>query len=100
MPRMAAHPLDPLSPISGLKIIVDMNSLEVLEIEDHHDYGLLRWLVNTIRDFAALSSVPISSRWKLAGPRASHSASTAMSCAGRSGPCGFDHYRRNAFDIG
>jgi primary-amine oxidase len=27
-------------PISGLKIIVDMNSLEVLEIEDHHDYGL------------------------------------------------------------
>jgi primary-amine oxidase len=27
-------------PISGLKIIVDMNTLEVLEIEDHHDYGL------------------------------------------------------------
>jgi len=27
-------------PISGLKIIIDMNSLEVLEIEDHHDYGL------------------------------------------------------------
>jgi primary-amine oxidase len=27
-------------PISGLKIIVDMNSLEVLEIEDHHDYSL------------------------------------------------------------
>jgi primary-amine oxidase len=27
-------------PISGLKIIVDVNSLEVLEIEDHHDYGL------------------------------------------------------------
>ena len=26
--------------ISGLKIIVDMNTLEVLEIEDHHDYGL------------------------------------------------------------
>jgi primary-amine oxidase len=26
-------------PISGLKIIVDMNTLEVLEIEDHHDYG-------------------------------------------------------------
>jgi primary-amine oxidase len=27
-------------PISGLKIIVDMNTLEVLEIEDHHDHGL------------------------------------------------------------
>ena len=27
-------------PISGLKIIVDVNTLEVLEIEDHHDYGL------------------------------------------------------------
>jgi len=27
-------------PISGLKIIVDMNTLEVLQIEDHHDYGL------------------------------------------------------------
>jgi primary-amine oxidase len=27
-------------PISGLKIIVDMNTLEVLEIDDHHDYGL------------------------------------------------------------
>src|SRR6185436_1033420 len=27
-------------PISGLKIIVDMNTLELLEIEDHHDYGL------------------------------------------------------------
>jgi primary-amine oxidase len=27
-------------PISGLKIIVDMNTLEMLEIEDHHDYGL------------------------------------------------------------
>jgi len=27
-------------PVSGLKIIVDMNTLEVLEIEDHHDYGL------------------------------------------------------------
>jgi primary-amine oxidase len=27
-------------PISGLKIIIDMNTLEVLEIEDHHDYGL------------------------------------------------------------
>jgi primary-amine oxidase len=26
--------------ISGLKIIVDVNTLEVLEIEDHHDYGL------------------------------------------------------------
>lgn len=26
-------------PISGLKVIVDMNNLEVLEIEDHHDYG-------------------------------------------------------------
>ena len=24
----------------GLKIIVDMNTLELLEIEDHHDYGL------------------------------------------------------------
>jgi primary-amine oxidase len=27
-------------PISGLKIVVDMNTLEVLEIDDHHDYGL------------------------------------------------------------
>ena len=27
-------------PISGLKLIVDMNTLELLEIEDHHDYGL------------------------------------------------------------
>jgi primary-amine oxidase len=27
-------------PIAGLKIIVDMNTLEVLEIEDDHDYGL------------------------------------------------------------
>ncbi len=27
-------------PVSGLKVIVDMNTLEVLEIEDHHDYGL------------------------------------------------------------
>jgi primary-amine oxidase len=27
-------------PVSGLKIIVDMNTLEVLEIEDHHDYGV------------------------------------------------------------
>ena len=26
-------------PVSGLKIIVDMNTLEVLDIEDHHDYG-------------------------------------------------------------
>ena len=27
-------------PISGLKIIIDMNTLELLEIEDHYDYGL------------------------------------------------------------
>ncbi|MGB7450364.1 MAG: primary-amine oxidase [Ornithinimicrobium sp.] len=27
-------------PVSGLKVIVDMNSLEVLQVEDHHDYGL------------------------------------------------------------
>jgi primary-amine oxidase len=27
-------------PVSGLKIIVDMNTFEVLQIEDHHDYGL------------------------------------------------------------
>jgi len=27
-------------PISGLKLIVDMNSMELLEIEDHHDHGL------------------------------------------------------------
>ena len=27
-------------PVSGLKIIVDMNTNEVLEIEDHHDVGL------------------------------------------------------------
>ncbi len=27
-------------PVSGLKIILDMNTLEVLQIEDHHDYGL------------------------------------------------------------
>jgi primary-amine oxidase len=26
-------------PISGLKLVVDMNTLELLEIEDHHDYG-------------------------------------------------------------
>lgn len=26
-------------PVSGLKIVVDMNTMEVLEIEDHHDYG-------------------------------------------------------------
>ncbi len=26
-------------PVSGLKIIVDMNTLEVLDIEDHHDFG-------------------------------------------------------------
>jgi len=26
-------------PISGLKLIVDVNTLELLEIEDHHDYG-------------------------------------------------------------
>ncbi|MGB6004415.1 MAG: primary-amine oxidase [Ornithinimicrobium sp.] len=26
-------------PVSGLKVIVDMNTMEVLEIEDHHDYG-------------------------------------------------------------
>ena len=26
-------------PVSGLKIIVDMNTLELLEIEDDHDYG-------------------------------------------------------------
>ena len=26
-------------PVSGLKLIVDMNTLELLEIEDHHDYG-------------------------------------------------------------
>ncbi len=27
-------------PVAGLKIIVDLNSLEVLQIEDHHDDGL------------------------------------------------------------
>ena len=27
-------------PVSGLKFIVDMNTLELLEIEDHHDHGL------------------------------------------------------------
>lgn len=26
-------------PVSGLKVIVDLNTLEVLDIEDHHDYG-------------------------------------------------------------
>ena len=26
-------------PISGLKLVIDMNTLELLEIEDHHDYG-------------------------------------------------------------
>ena len=26
-------------PLSGLKVIVDVNTLELLEIEDHHDYG-------------------------------------------------------------
>jgi primary-amine oxidase len=26
-------------PVSGLKIIVDLNTLEVLELDDHHDYG-------------------------------------------------------------
>ncbi len=27
-------------PVSGLKFIVDVNTLELLEIEDHHDHGL------------------------------------------------------------
>ena len=27
-------------PVSGLKVVVDMNTLEVLDIEDHHDHGL------------------------------------------------------------
>lgn len=27
-------------PVSGLKIVVDMNLLEVLQIEDHHDHGM------------------------------------------------------------
>ena len=26
-------------PLSGLKLIVDVNTMELLEIEDHHDYG-------------------------------------------------------------
>jgi primary-amine oxidase len=26
-------------PVSGLKVVVDMNTLELLEIENHHDYG-------------------------------------------------------------
>ncbi len=26
-------------PVSGLKVIVDMNTLELLELENHHDYG-------------------------------------------------------------
>ncbi len=27
-------------PVSGLKLVVDLNTLELLEIEDHHDHGL------------------------------------------------------------
>ena len=34
-------------PVSGLKIIVDLNTLEVLDIEDHHDYGRPRWTGST-----------------------------------------------------
>ena len=45
--------------ISGLKIIVDVNTLEVLEIEGHRrDYGLPRSMANTIRRYAAHRSAP------------------------------------------
>ena len=73
--------------VSGLKIIVDMNTLEVLEIEDHHDYGLPRSTANTIRRYAAHRSAQISSRSRSASPRASPSLSTATSCGGRTGQC-------------
>ncbi|MBK8446469.1 MAG: primary-amine oxidase [Micropruina sp.] len=36
-----AHGGNPYAhPVSGLKVVVDMNTEEVLEIEDHHDLGL------------------------------------------------------------
>ena len=76
-------------PISGLKIIVDVNTLEVLEIEDHHDYGLPEVDGEYDPRVRGSMSAPISSRWRSASRRGSPLLSMAMRCGGRTGRCGW-----------
>ena len=76
--------------ISGLKIIVDVNTLEVLEIEDHHDYGLPKVdgeydpRVRGTRERTDLKPLEISQ------PEGVSFTSMATSCGGRTGRCDWD----------
>jgi primary-amine oxidase len=60
-------------PVSGLKIIVDMNTLEVLEIEDHHDYGFPEVHGEYVPELAASRRGKTSRRCRSYSPRASRS---------------------------
>ena len=77
-------------PVAGLKLIVDMNTVELLEIEDDgvtpaaRGDGRVRARAGAGPDAARRTS----SRCTSPSPRASRSPSTATSCAGRAGRCG------------
>ncbi len=75
-------------PVSGLKVVVDVNTLELLEIENDHDHGQPRSTRSTSPGRGPASSAPTSSRCTSPSPKALRSPSRGPSSRGRTGPCG------------
>lgn len=72
-------------PVSGLKIVVDMNTMEVLEIEDHHDYGFPAVDAEYVPELRGITPRTDLKPWRSCSPRASRSWSTDRRSAGRTG---------------
>jgi len=76
------------NPVNGLHCVVDLNSMELLEIEDSFDVDrpqiMGEYVPKFVPDLQHRHVTPIESR----SPKASASRSKATRCRGRTGPCG------------
>ncbi len=76
-------------PVSGLKLLVDVNTLELLEIERHHDYGhpeVDSEYIPSVRGTQVRTDLkPLH----ITQPEARPSRSRAPNSSGRTGPCGW-----------
>jgi hypothetical protein len=76
-------------PVAGLKLVVDLNTMELLEIRDRENPGfpevMGEYAPKHIPGYAARTSLrPL----EISQPEASPSPSTATRCGGRTGGCG------------
>ena len=72
-------------PIEGMRPVVDLNTMQVIRVEEYGHWPLPPQRVQLRRRPRDRTSAPTSSRWRSRSPRGRASRSTATRCAGRSG---------------